>query len=321
MPQKRENPTTNWLFTINLSEGGEADEAFLDIPRTWPNIKYAIWQLEKGNETGHLHLQGYARFTQRQRMTALKKIHPTAHWDVRRGTHEQAKTYCSKEETRQKGPWTIGEDTPDAEPHPGQRTDLLAIKRKLDEGIDMKIIADDHFSTWIKYPKALQEYKRLKAPPRTDKSQVCVLVGPTNVGKSYLARQMSPNAYWLANPRSKGSSVWWDGYDGTQPVVIDEFYGWIPYSNMLTLLDENPLKVEFKGGFHNFNSHTIIITSNKYPEQWFSSKCEFSPLLRRLDLIVEITQRNHLNILKDENIPYKHHLQILTTIDGDLPMP
>lgn len=318
---KQMNSFQNWVFTINLTEGEEANEPFLDIPRTWSNLKYAIWQLEKGEGTGREHLQGYVRFQQRLRLSGLKKLHATAHWEVRRGTHEQAKAYSSKEDTRLKGPWTIGDDTPDAEPHPGQRSDLLAVKRKLDEGISMKQIADDHFVEFLRYNKAFETYKRIKAPTRAVKSQVCVLVGPTGVGKSYLARTMCPKAYWLDNPRSKGSSAWWDGYDGLQPVIIDEFYGWMPYTFMLRLLDEYMMKVEIKGGFVNFNSPHIILTSNKFPEDWYDkTKCDFLPLLRRLDLIVEITSRGFYNILKDETINYTRHL-LPNLITGDLPMP
>lgn len=297
----------NWVFTINFDHEPTDDEC--RTPEAWPGILYAIWQLEKGEETGRFHLQGYIRLEKKSRLSALKKIHATAHWEVRRGSHNEAKAYCSKEDTRIKGPWHIGQDEPDAEPKQGQRTDLLAVKCKLDEGLPMERIAEEHFPVWIKYPRALQEYKRLKMPRRQEKTQVLILVGPTGVGKSHLAHNMFPKAYWVDNPRSKENSVWWNDYDGISPVIIDEFYGWLPYTFMLRLLDKYHMKVETKGGFVNFSPKHLVITSNKFPEDWYdTNKCSFEPLLRRLDIIATIDFTRRLKILKDEHITYDRHI-------------
>ena len=51
-----------------------------------------------------------------------RKLDGTAHWEVRKGTHEQAKQYCTKELTRVEGPWEFGIDR-----QPGQMTDLEEI--------------------------------------------------------------------------------------------------------------------------------------------------------------------------------------------------
>lgn len=98
--------TTNqgkfWVFTIN-------NPTEVTLPRQWPNVQYAIWQLEKGEEETP-HLQGYVVFKSNQRLAALKKIDATAHWEIRRGSHQQAKDYSSKEDTRQSGPYEIGDE-------------------------------------------------------------------------------------------------------------------------------------------------------------------------------------------------------------------
>ena len=69
-------------------------------------------------------------------------------------------------------------------------------------------------------------------------------------------------------------------------VIIDEFYGWLPYCEMLRLLDRYPCQVETKGGSVNFAPKEIIVLSNKPPEEWYDhAKCPWEPLERRIENI------------------------------------
>ena len=46
---------------------------------------------------------------------------------------------------------------------------------------------------------------------------------------------------------------WWDGMtSSTKSVIIDNFYGWLKYDELLKITDRYPYKVLFKGGFNNF---------------------------------------------------------------------
>lgn len=74
-----------------------------------------------------------------------------------------------------------------------------------------------------------------------------------------------PDAYW------KQRSQWWDGYMNHEVVVIDEFYGWLPYDTLLRLCDRYPLMVETKGGQVNFCAKTIVITTNGVPNTWYKN--------------------------------------------------
>jgi len=67
------------------------------------------------------------------------------------------------------------------------------------------------------------------------------------------------------DPRTK----FWDGYNGQQHVVIDEFRGSIDISHMLRWLDRYPVIVEVKGSSTCLVATTIWITSNLDPRDWY----------------------------------------------------
>lgn len=82
-------------------------------------------------------------------------------------------------------------------------------------------------------------------------------------------------------------SKWWGTYEPGKPCVIDDFTDkWWDLPFMLRLLDENPLKIEFKGGEVQFDSPLIVITSNHDPADWYRSEDPGSrkALARRLRL-------------------------------------
>ncbi len=74
------------------------------------DLRYGIYQLERGAE-GTEHWQGYLEFSVTKRLAALRRIHGLAgaHFERRRGTADEARNYCRKEDTRLAGPYEFGE--------------------------------------------------------------------------------------------------------------------------------------------------------------------------------------------------------------------
>lgn len=254
--------TKYWMFTINNPQDWRE-------PSTWAKAVYVVWQLEQGEEQATPHLQGYVIMTAKERLSGMKKVHPTAHWEPRAGTHAQAKAYVTKAETRVEGPWESG-DEPEVEQ--GKRNDLLSLKRRLDEGAtEAEIAQDDNlFPVWAKFgAKCISRYYMLTGRQRDWHTYCHVLWGPPGVGKSRKARDLAgPEAFWLARPA--GQTAWFDGYIGQETVVIDEFYGWLSLDLLCRLLDRYPCNVETKGGSVSFVARRIFITSNMPPTQWYS---------------------------------------------------
>lgn len=140
--------------------------------------------------------------------------------------------------TKLEGPWLYGD-----EPQQGKRVDLEAVKRDLDAGMPEEQLADTHFAAWIRYRQSFTQYRLLRQPRRNWVTQCTVYWGPSGCGKSRRAAwEAGADAYIL--PNSGGPTVWWDGYTGQPHVIIDEFYGWIKYHDMLRIIDRYPLHVQ-----------------------------------------------------------------------------
>jgi len=255
----------NWFFTLNNPINN-------DVPSNWkPDVIYAVWQLESG-ANGTPHLQGYIRLRKRGTLYTLKKLEPSAHWETRKGSHEQAKAYCTKEETRQEGPWSYGR-----EPKPGTRSDLLLVKRDIERGQSLRKIMSKHFALACRYFKFFQAYQMQCMKPRYAKPEILIAYGPSGTGKTRACREaFGSHAYW--KPKNK----WWDGYGFESTVIFDEFYGWLEYDLLLRVLDWYPLIMETKGSSLHFQSKRFVFTTNVHPSKWYS-KISFERLdaLRR----------------------------------------
>lgn len=258
----------NWLFTWNNPDYDQ------EQPNVWPDVRYAVWQHEVG-DNGTPHFQGYVVFVKNMRLAALKKINETIHWEPRRGTHDQAKAYCTKADTRTDGPFFFGEDD---EPKQGKRSDLEEAA-EFAKDHTMAEVAETFPATFVRYNRGLAEYKNAITPDRTTATQLIIYWGPPRTGKSTRAQELWPDAFWLKRGRS--GEPWWDGYDGHETVIIDEFYGWISVDTMTRLIDRFPMQVEHKGKSTKFTSQRVVVLSNKPPTEWWS--CELHGMKRRLE--------------------------------------
>lgn len=97
----------------------------------YKDFQYMVYQLEICPTTQRTHIQGYLELKRQMDFSAVKALfYPdtTVHLDARRGTRDQARSYCMKKESRQHAsdlPYEIGiwlEKTP------GAREDLEAAR-------------------------------------------------------------------------------------------------------------------------------------------------------------------------------------------------
>lgn len=268
--QTTNSQARNWCFTLNTPTEDELNNLHVTLPRS-PEFRYMVFQLEAGSQNTE-HCQGYIEFNTQMRFNRVKSlISPRVHLETRRGTRLQAIAYCKKEDSRTDGPWEYGQG-----PSQGARSDLDLIREAVMGGSTLRELYDNHFSSMIRYGKGVERYRALVSEKRNFQTQVFVCVGPTGTGKSKWCNESYPGAYW----KSRGN--WWDGFDGNDTVVVDEFYGWLPFDTVLRLCDRYPLMVETKGGHINFNAKLIVFTSNKEPDQWYPNVSNFDAFIRRV---------------------------------------
>lgn len=149
------------------------------------------------------------------------------------------------------------------------------MKEMIDSGKTDVELAEYDFALYVTSYRGLAHYRVITSTPRDHEVHVSVIQGPTGTGKSKYCKDNYAGAYW------KQRSNWWDGYSNHEVVIIDEFYGWLPFDLLLRICDRYPLLVETKGGQVNFTAKQIIITTNAVPERWYKH-VYFKSFIRRV---------------------------------------
>lgn len=134
----------HWILTIwnNLDENEEKLREHPGSP-----FSQATWQREKAPDTGRIHIQAYVTFKVQQRRTKLQQLFgANNHYEVMRGSPEEARNYSSKDETREQPGGQWGELS-----RKGKRSDLEDVSRAIKDGKKFKEICEEHTGAVIRY--------------------------------------------------------------------------------------------------------------------------------------------------------------------------
>lgn len=148
----------------------------------------------------------------------------------------------------------------------GARTDLDELHNSLQAGKSLQDISNEHFVPFLKYQRGICAHKFLNESHRSWVTEVHVYWGATGTGKTRKVYDENTDV-WV---HAEGS--WFDGYEGNENVLFDDFHGGVfklPY--LLKLLDRYPMRVPIKGGFVQWKPKKVFITSNIDPAMWFMS--------------------------------------------------
>lgn len=261
----------NICFTLNNYTLEE--EAKLTDSDLW---RYLIYGREVG-ENGTPHLQGYMELNRQMNWRSLKKkLGERYHLESRLGTQEEAIIYCKKD-----GDFLeLG-----TKKKQGCRVDLIELKEKVLKG-DKKVrdIIKDDVQNYqqLRFVEGLSKYIAL--PKEQIKRKVYWYWGPSGIGKTFDAFEEAKNEeYWMSGKDLK----WFEGYWGQPNVIIDDFRGdFCTFHFLLRLLDDYPLRVEYKGSSTPWLATTIWVTSTYSPLRVYRDVSDESmkQLLRRISV-------------------------------------
>lgn len=274
-----------WCYTINNPEDS-------DYP-TWSpeTVSFSVYQLERG-ENGTPHIQGYVRFTSIKSFRQVKALLPRAHIEVGRGSPRHNYDYCTKLDDRLSEPVVLGDI-----PQQGKRTDLIRFRDSVSDGwSDAAIIRDDElFPVYARHPALAERIRFISSTPRflTQPPDVHVYIGKPGSGKTSLALERFPDAYWKPN------NQWWPLYSGQDTIVFEDFNGSAcSFTDLKCILDRGPFIASVKNGHTQLVANRFIITTNFAPKYWYSSEVlgdhGEDALLRRITKFVHFKITNGL---------------------------
>lgn len=293
-----------WCFTLNNPTSNE-------LP-AFEKLRAAVWQREKGTTP---HLQGYVELTTNVKLGGMKKWLPTAHFEIARGSAEDNERYCTKDDTREAGPWRIGELNKTGS---GARTDITAVKDAILNGASKRQVFEDYPEILAKYPRFVETALRyatedararvtdfeakynwqqgvldMLAEEPNSRQLLWVYDPYGNAGKTYLSRHLVDNcgAFYCNGGKSVDIT---HAYNGERIVVFDyvrDAKDYVGYGVIEQMKNGIMFSPKYESGMKAFDPPHVIIFANFAPEDGkFSADRVAMITLDSQHRIVEMTQ-------------------------------
>lgn len=307
-------------FTINFNNVDDAERFWLcryevgtdpdtgDNPID-PRVVFLVYQLEEG-EQKRPHIQGYVYFRNALSMGSygeakreqvgikgfLKCNH--AHLEKARGTPQENKDYCTKEEGRIKGPWIFG-----VMPEQGKRNDAIEVFDLIKQGASNYEIVSQFPGYFMRYGHGIQA-ARNALPPEGRKKHFSIiwLWGESGSQKTTWAwKQLKRLALTISISNENQTFI--NNYTNERVLFIDEFGGAIPGRIFNKICDQFNGCVDIKGSATILQHWLLIITSILPPVSYYTGTAHKDEFDRRIE------QFGHVMQFPQENIQFIEEIQ------------
>lgn len=278
----------NYVFTVNNYTDEDEHQCWA-LPYEAKDCKYICVGKEIG-ESGTHHLQGYIYFNQPKSLNQLKDFFPTAHFEVRRGTHQQASDYCKKDGDYFE--WgTLPVDDCGAAGKESEQARWADAIKAYGEGRYDEIAPD----ILVRAGKGLANANMLLKLQHHDNKTIQGSLqmvnewryGETGTGKSkpYREAHESGEISLCLKPANK----WWCNYKGEEYVMIEDFdkrHDCLAHFIKIWG-DRYSFEAEVKGSClcKPIRPKHIIITSNYHPKDIWTDPSDYEPIMRRFKIV------------------------------------
>lgn len=275
----------DWMLTLRKQDCDSAShlqQIFIDMA-----VVSAVFQLERGEQSGYEHWQILLRFRHQKRFKTLKNQLSaaglaTAHIEPRRGSVAQAVAYCSKEATRIEGPYFYG-DSIDTSSRQGHRSDLDRLREMvLEDGatVDDILLSDMSVSAarYIGYLRELVQARDRRETASFRHLEVTYVYGRPGVGKTrWAVETYGSDAYRVSDYNHP-----FDSYSGQKILILDEFDGSMSLSLLLNLLDGYQMELPARYSNRIARYERVIIVSNSPLSSFYTTTVDPSSTPDRL---------------------------------------
>lgn len=248
-------------------------------------------------ESGTPHIQGYVEFKHAVTLTSCKKRLGSEryHLEVRRGTPFEAWSYCTKD-----GEF-IELGTPPLEDEDPNDSWGMAL-RMLEEGGTVL----DVLRKWPGHIRSIGALERAKVAIENTEAgvwrnlEVTYISGEPGCGKTRMV--MENEGYGAVYRVRKGNNPW-DGYDGQEVVLFDEFRSDFKLAAMLEWLDGYPVALPARYTDKQAKFTRVYIVSNwtlgeQYPSVQENDTVTWEAFLRRIHQVFTMDAEGALHPIR-----------------------
>lgn len=268
-----EKPSRDWFLTLNHP----TPQAIAEFEEFCSHgLVYACLCHEVGQKCGTPHMHVYFYMANTSVFSLVKRyfVHSQPNIQPARGTPTQSRQYL-------RGPHIYADETKTPKPLnktfkewgtlpvQGKRTDIDFARAAAYSGMSTKNFIR-HATSYTSI-KAFQLINTYEDPPFRTGMKVVWVYGPPEQGKSKFCFDscLAKNDKRFFCPMD---ATHWEGYDGHQNVILEEFRSsFMPWADLLRLLDVYPMRVNCKFGSAPLVAKVIFINSVFSPLEVYSS--------------------------------------------------